>query len=197
MKYILGLTGQTGAGKSTLHSVALQYGLYVIDCDKVAHKVLSENKALQEKLCQVFSSDILENGNISRPNLAKAAFKDKESTNKLNETVLPFIKEEIKGIAEKIENEYILLDAPTLYESGVDKECSFVVALLADEKKRKERIIARDNLSEEAAELRLSAAKSDEFYINRADCVIYNNSNEKEYKAEFAKVLKNITEGKL
>ncbi len=197
MKYILGLTGQTGSGKTSLHSIAEDYGFYVIDCDKVAHKVLSENEQLKEKLCSVFSRDILQDDSISRPKLAKAAFKDSDSTNALNETVLPFVKAEIKEITNSVKNEYILLDAPTLYESGVDKECSFVVALLADEQKRKERIILRDNLSEEAAMLRLSAAKSDEFYINHANKVIYNNGNLKEYKLEFEQLLKNITEGKL
>ncbi len=197
MKYILGLTGQTGSGKTTLHSVAQGYDFYVIDCDKVAHKVLNENEQLKEKLCSVFSTDILSDGSISRPKLAKAAFKDEKSTNALNETVLPFVKREIKEITNNVKNEYILLDAPTLYESGVNRECSFVVALLADEEIRKKRIIERDNLSEEAALLRLSAAKSDEFYINRADKVIYNNGDLEEYKAEFKKVLKSITEGKL
>lgn len=197
MKFILGLTGQTGSGKTTLHSIAEEFGFFVIDCDKVAHKVLSENEQLKEKLCSVFSRDILQDDSISRPKLAKAAFKNEESTKALNETVLPFVKAEINDITNKVENEYILLDAPTLYESGVDKECSFIVALLAKESLRKERIIRRDNLSEEAALLRLNAAKSDEFYINRADKIIYNNGDLEEYKNEFKTVLKSITEGKL
>ena len=197
MKYILGLTGQTGSGKTTLHSLAKEYGFYVIDCDKVAHKVLAENEQLKDKLCSVFSNDILQEGSISRPKLAKEAFKNEENTNALNKAVLPFVKAEIKEITDSVRNEYILLDAPTLYESGVDKECSFVVALLADEQERKKRIIKRDNLTEEAAMLRLSAAKNDDFYINRADKVIYNNGDLQEYKAEFERLIKGITEGKL
>ena len=98
MKFILGLTGQTGSGKTTLHSIAEDFGFFVIDCDKVAHKVLSENEQLKKKLCSVFSSDILLNGVISRPKLAKAAFKNEESTKALNETVLPFVKAEINDI---------------------------------------------------------------------------------------------------
>ena len=194
MKYILGLTGQTGAGKSTLHSVADEKGFYVIDCDKVSHCVLAFNEQLKAALCEAFGEDILTEGVIDRKKLAKAAFSNKENTELLNKTALPFIINEINAIIEKAESDYIMLDAPTLYESGADKICNYVVALLADEKIRKERIIERDNLSEEAAELRLSAAKKDEFYLNRANKVIYNNGSIEKYKNEFKDILQRITE---
>ena len=194
MKYILGLTGQTGSGKSTLHNVAREKGFYVIDCDKVAHSVMERSVEVRKALCSVFSNDILNGDKIDRKKLAKAAFKDKESTELLNKTVLTFIVAEIKEIIEKAESEYILLDAPTLYESGTDGICNKVVALLADEEIRKARIIKRDNLSEEAALMRLSAAKSDEFYISRADKVIYNNGSISEYSAQFIEILNGILE---
>ncbi len=194
MKYILGLTGQTGSGKSTLHSVAEKKGFYVIDCDKVAHCVTEQNEVAKDALCAAFSSDILTGGKIDRKKLARAAFKSKENTELLNKTVLPFIAAEIKKKIEKSESEYILLDAPTLYESGADKMCSSVIALLADEKIRKLRIIERDNLSEEAALLRLKAAKSDEYYIQKADKIIYNNGSIEEYSKQFSEILDKILE---
>ena len=193
MKYILGLTGQTGAGKSTLHSVAEQKGYYVIDCDKVAHFVLAENESLRVALVEAFG-DILTDSKIDRRKLAARAFLSEENTEKLNKITLPFIINEINHIIENTQNEYIMLDAPTLYESGADSICNFVVALLANEEIRKKRIIERDNLSEEAARLRLSAAKTDDFYIERADKIIYNNGSIEEYLGEFKDILNNVTE---
>lgn len=193
MKYILGLTGQTGAGKSTLHSVAEEKGFYVIDCDKVSHHVLAENEQLKNALHKAFG-DVLTEGKIDRKKLAAKAFSSKESTELLNEITLPFITNEINSIIERANSEYIMLDAPTLYESGADKICSFVVALLASEKIRKKRIIERDNISVEAAELRLGAAKKDDFYIERANKVIHNNGSIEEYKQSFKAILEEITE---
>lgn len=193
MKYILGLTGQTGAGKSTLHSAAEEKGFYVIDCDKVAHTVLDQNEQLKEALLKAFG-DILTDGKIDRKKLAAKAFASKENTELLNKTELPFIISEINHIIENTQSEYIMLDAPTLYESGANSICNFVVALLANEDIRKKRIIERDNLSEEAAELRLSAAKTDDFYIERADKIIYNNGSIEEYLGEFKNILNSIME---
>lgn len=193
MKYILGLTGQTGAGKSTLHSLAEEKGFYVIDCDKVAHSVLDQNEQLKAALVKAFG-DILSDNKIDRKKLAAKAFSSKENTELLNKTELPFIIDKINCIIENEKSEYIMLDAPTLYESGADSICNFVVALLASEEIRKKRIIERDNLSEEAAELRLSAAKTDDFYIERADKIIYNNGSIEEYLGEFRNILNSITE---
>lgn len=193
MKYILGLTGQTGAGKSTLHSVAEEKGFYVIDCDKVAHYVLAENEELKISLHKAFG-DVLTDDKIDRKKLAAKAFVSKENTELLNKTALPFIISEINSIIDGAKSEYIMLDAPTLYESGANEICNFVVALLAGEELRKARIIERDNLTKEAAELRLSAAKSDDFYLERADKVIYNNGSIEEYKQIFKNILSEITE---
>ncbi len=191
MKYILGLTGQTGSGKSSLRSVAEAEGYFVIDCDKVAHSVIATNTEAKAALVRAFSNEILNSdGEIDRKKLAAAAFKSKDNTELLNKTVLPFIVKEIEKKIETAPSEYILLDAPTLYESGADKICHSTVAVLADEKIRRARIIKRDRLTPEAAELRLSAAKSDEYYKEKADKIIYNNGEIDKFTNEFRDMLR-------
>ncbi len=194
MKYILGLTGQSGAGKSSLHSVAEEYGFLCIDCDKVAHAVLQQQETVGA-LAAAFGSGILENGILSRARLAAAAFQSREKTELLNSITLPRIVREINEIIEKSENTKILLDAPTLYESGADKMCNSVVAVLCEREERRKRIIERDNLSEAAAELRLSAEKSDEYYTEKADKIIYNSGNLAEFRQGFRELLNDISGG--
>ena len=192
MKYVLGLTGQTGAGKSTLSGIAEKAGFFVINCDEVAHSVIEKDE-VKTALTAVFTSDILNaDGTVSRSQLAARAFANKESTQLLNETVLPFIVREIACLTEKTQKDKILLDAPTLYESGADKMCNSVVAVIADSSVRKKRIIERDNLTSEAADKRINAGQKEEFYLSRADKVIKNNGNLEEFQKEFESIINNI-----
>lgn len=196
MKFILGLTGQTGSGKSTLKSVAEKSGYFVIDCDKTAHNITSNSSEAKNALCLAFSNDILDdNGEICRKKLAKAAFASKEKTELLNKTVLPFIVKEIENIIENSSCNRIILDAPTLFESGINNICALTVAVLADENLRRQRIIARDGLTEKAAALRLKAAKSDEYYKQKADIIIYNNGSVNDFSNNFLNILNNISGG--
>lgn len=195
MKYILGLTGQTGSGKSSVRKIAEQHGFFVIDCDEVAHRV-TEGEPAKTELVRAFSDKILNgDGTLSRKKLAAAAFESRQSTELLNKTVLPIIADEIKGIINNTKSDYILLDAPTLYESGIDEICSATAAVLAEEGIRRNRIIKRDNLSEQAAMLRLSAAKGDDFYKQRANRIFYNNGDFDRFLTEFSVFLKDISGG--
>lgn len=193
MKYIIGLTGPTGSGKTTVLSLATEKGFYCIDCDKVAHSVLEENKLCIAEIKQVFGEEVEENGKIARPLLAKKAFSSKENTQLLNDTVLPFIVSEILEIIENCNSEKILLDAPTLFESGIDEICSCVIAVLSNKNTRIKRIIERDNISQEAALLRINAGKNDAFYIENADYVINNDGDKAEFIMNVSFLLETLT----
>ena len=139
---IVGLTGPTGAGKSSLNETAKELGFKVIDCDKVARVAAEKGQAGYLALIKAFGEEILNpDGTINRKELAKRAFSSKQGTELLNKTLLPHIVELIKG---EMDCERILLDAPTLFESGVDKMCAVTIAVLADRKIRLERIMERD-----------------------------------------------------
>ena len=68
-----------------------------------------------------------------------------------------------------------MLDAPTLFESGADRECDYVVSVIADEQSRKERIIRRDGLTQQEAQERISAQHDEEYYKSRSDEILENN----------------------
>ena len=183
MSTVIGLTGPTGAGKSLFASVAERKGFFVIDCDRIAREE-SDNKEMLTLLCERFGDDLLKDGCLERKLLAKRAFASKQDTDDMNSIMLPFIVNSIEKIME--DKDKVLLDAPTLFESGLDGCCDAVIGILADESLRCDRIVTRDNLSIEDAKIRLSAAKSDDFFSTRCDAVIINNGDKQEFikKAE-------------
>ncbi len=191
---IIGLTGPTGAGKTTVCKTAEKMGYYVIDCDKTARKA-TENKECLKALSDAFGRDILdEKGALVRSRLAERAFKNKPSTELLNKTIFPFITRLIENEISASGNNKILLDAPTLYESGIDSICSAVIVITADKKTRLSRILARDGITEEAAMLRINAGRPDAFYKERTPHIIYSNGTEESLAAEFSKILTEIGE---
>lgn len=192
MSFIIGLTGPTGAGKSTVSAAAEQFGLRVVNCDLLARKAVEKGTEGLKALTAVFGNGILEkDGSLNRKELAAVAFKTPENTELLNKTLLPHI---VKLVKKETNSKNALLDAPTLFESGLNSECVKTIAVLADKKLREERITARDNITKQQALLRINAGKSDDFYKTHADCIIYNNGDENAVITRFSNILKEITE---
>ena len=175
-KTLLGLTGKTGAGKSTVSMHLKEKGAYVIDGDVVAREILIDNPPLLEKLTQSFGEDILENGVLNRKALAKKAFQSPEKTELLNSIMHPAINEKIQNEANNAFSTYsvVVVDAAAIIESGYAALCDKLIVVTAPEAIRKERIIKRDNISQKDAEIRINGQKTDNFYLSRADYVVKN-----------------------
>lgn len=195
MSVVIGLTGPTGSGKSSASKIAEDFGFQVIDCDKTAREATKKATEGLRALVSVFGEDILlSDGNLNRKALAALAFKDKESTDLLNKTILPYIAD---LVVKQAAGQDTLLDAPTLFESGINKICNKTVAVLADRDIRLKRIIARDNLTLKEAEIRINAGKDEKFFKENADFVLYNNGDENAFLERFSDILKEITGGNL
>lgn len=189
MRKTIGLTGPTGAGKSLLSSTAERLGFQVINCDLYARKAVEKGSEGLLRLAAVFGEEILNpDDTLNRKALAQKAFSSKENTELLNKMLLPYI---VRLVNEGIKGEKVLLDAPTLFESGIFKQCDFTVAVLADREIRLERITERDSISREDALLRINAGKDDEFYKRKSDYILYNNDDIKRLEAEFEYILNN------
>lgn len=185
-KTIIGLTGPSGAGKSVVASVAEELGFFVVDCDMVARRAV-EDENLLFALCEAFGRDIIKNGQLDRRELALRAFSSADNTALLNRLTLPVITEYIEKMIEG--KSAVVLDAPTLFESGLDKRCDLVVGVLADKDTRRERIVARDSLTERDADARMKAAKTDEFFRFRCDLLLTNDGSLEELKTKAAEML--------
>ena len=175
---IIGLTGLTGAGKSTVAQKLMAYGCYHIDADKVARNVINNNENVKNKLKERFGDDVINpDSTINRPILGTRAFADEQSTNDLNAITHPAVIEEIKSIIEDIEEvgyRGVIIDAIALFESGLDALCDFKVTVIAPKEIRLERIMKRDNITEEKALERINAQKDESFFTSKADFVLWN-----------------------
>ncbi len=190
MNIIIGITGPTGSGKSVLSEYCNKFGFRHVNCDTLAREAVKKDSEGLLALCKVFGNDIINaDGTLERKKLAAKAFSSKENTELLNKTILPFIK---KLVLKETNKGKILLDAPTLFESGINEICFKTIAVLSNKEIRLNRIISRDKLTKEEALLRMNAGKSDDFYKEKADYIIYNNKTEKEFFNEFSTVLNQI-----
>lgn len=175
-KIIIGLTGQTGAGKSTFSALLAQRGAAVIDADLVARGITARAD-VSEKLCESFGADILKNGKLDRRILASRAFASPEKTELLNSITHPPILEEILRLCEeyfRAGKETVIVDAAALFESGGDRMCDLVASVICPENIRAQRIMSRDGITREQAMLRINAQQSENFYTDRADVILKN-----------------------
>lgn len=175
---VIGLTGKTGAGKTTISAVLKEKGCFVIDGDIVARNVTEKGSECLKALCKVFGNEIVdENGELIRAELAKRAFKDEDSTAVLNSTTHPFIKSNFISQLELAKaNGYktAIIDAAALLESDCKELCSTIIVVTAPEVIRLQRAMERDGISKERILERMRAQKADEYYFSQADVIFRN-----------------------
>ncbi len=183
---IIGLTGSTGSGKGYACEAFKDSKIPCLDTDKVCKEVYKKGEPCYFDLINFFGNEILsENGEIDRKKLFNIAFSDKDKYEKLNSIAFFHImKYTTKWISDMQEenNSIIVIDAPMLFESGFDKLCNKVVCVVADRQTQIQRVMHRDDISEEVAISRLKNQKSNSYYESRADYVLDNSiSNEKNF----------------
>lgn len=179
MKKLVGLTGKTGAGKSTVSALLKEKGAYIIDGDIVAREVLVDNGDLLKRLSEEFGCGIINvDGTLNRRALAKEAFSTPEKTEKLNSIMHPAINDAIFYEAEKafLNYDVVIVDAAAIIESGFTEKSDYLVVVHAPTEIRRERIIKRDGLSEADADVRINGQKDDDFYLSKADFIFKNFS---------------------
>ncbi len=194
LKKLVGLTGKTGAGKSTVSAYFKEKGAYIIDGDVVARNVFNFDKTIIDKLVDAFGNVLNEDKTLNRRELAKRAFSSPENTDLLNSIMHPAINKLIEAEAEKaFENhDVVIVDAAAIIESGFTSRCDSVIVVTAPVEIRKKRIMIRDSLSEENALIRINGQKDDEFYLSKADFVVDNDGDSDRLKAQLMKLEKEI-----
>lgn len=196
--YIVGLTGPTGSGKSEVSRVLADQHIPVIDADELARQVVEPGSECLIRLVQEFTEDILhDDGSLNRRQLAKRAFATPEDTKLLNSITHPYIIERTKKILmtlEQMREPAAVIDAPLLFESGMDTICELTIAVVSPYERRLARIMERDSLTRAQAEQRMSAQQDEAFYAGRADRVLRNDGDVEQLRAQALELARHIRE---
>ena len=196
---IIGLCGGSGSGKGTVAQMLAYYGMSSIDADEVYRFRTKPGGSLIPALVKEFGSGIIsEDGVLDRRQLSKIVFTSdghEEKLKRLNSiTHAAVIEETEKRISDfaKSGKNFVLFDAPLLFESGFNNRCDTIVAVVADAKKRIERIVKRDSISAKMASDRIRTQLSDEFLKENSDYVIVNNGELDELERQVRELAEKI-----
>jgi dephospho-CoA kinase len=181
---IIGITGNTGAGKTTVSTIIKNNtNALVIDADELAKSLMEPGKKYYNDVVELFGEEIVlskpakHKGKINRAKLAKKIFNDDEKRLALNKLTYKHLGKEIKQIILENKNqEIIVLDVPLLFESGFNKICNYVIVVSADEEAKIDRVKQRDKIHPDQIRKRLSTQKEEEELKQKADFVIKNTN---------------------
>ncbi len=194
---VIGLTGMSGAGKSTACKMFREAGFYVIDCDGICREVVKKGKPCLKEIASGFGSEILTaEGELNRRLMGKIIFSDPDKRIKLNGIMYPFVSYSVIKQIIFSNSEYTVLDAPTLFESGLENICEKIVSVAADKEVLINRITVRDGITREEAKNRLDSQYDADFFREKSDMLIMNNGSEEELSRKINKTICLIKEGK-
>ena len=177
---ILGITGGTGCGKTTLLQLIRQRGGLVLDCDEIYHQLLISDRALLEALHQRFPL-AFSDGSFDRKKLGSIVFADAQALEDLNTITHSAVRQEV---LRRLEDAPPLaaIDAIGLFESGLNRLCDLTVAVTAPEEVRVQRLVQRDSISPEYARSRIAAQHSPQWFSSRCDAVLENDGTAEEFR---------------
>ena len=177
---ILGITGGTGCGKTTLLNCIAEQGGLILDCDAIYHDLLRTDPALLSAIEARFPGSV-ENGALQRKKLGNLVFSDEKALEDLNAITHGAVKAEVlRRLSEK--PRLAAIDAIALFEGGLATLCDITVAVTAPEEARIQRLMVRDGIGRDYAKRRIAAQKSAEWFRERCDYCLENNGTQADFQ---------------
>ena len=170
---ILGITGGTGCGKTTLLNHIREAGGLILDCDEIYHELLRSDRKMLSPIEARFPGTV-EDGALNRKKLGAIVFADPRALLDLNAITHSAVKKEVLRQLES-KPKLAAIDAIGLFEGGLAELCHVTVAIVAPEEDRIKRLMARDGISEEYARSRIAAQHSEDWFREHCDHVLENN----------------------
>ena len=177
---ILGITGGTGCGKTTLLSAIQEAGGLVLDCDAIYHELLETDTALLSAIEARFPGTV-ENGVLQRKKLGNLVFSDENALLDLNKITHSAVKAEVLRRLETAPK-LAAIDAIALFEGGLAELCDVTVAVTAPTEDRVWRLMLRDGISEEYARKRIAAQRNEVWFRERCGYILENNGTKIQFQ---------------
>ena len=189
---VIGVTGTIGTGKSTLAEFLAQEGGEHLDADVIAKDLMKPGHEGYEPVIEEFGTDITDESGYIRPDvLAEEVFADPEKLERLEAIIHPIVVDKISRRVSKPQKSFYIIDAPLLFEAGLESLCDWVVVVTAPEAKVKERLF-KVGFSERQIELRRRSQMSEEEKKERADEVIDNSASIERLRQKAQKLYRRI-----
>ena len=170
---IIGITGGTGCGKTTLLNLIAAQGGLILDCDAIYHELLLSNPEMLAAIESRFPG-VVENGALNRKKLGSIVFADDNALLDLNRITHAAVKSEVLHRLETAP-QLAAIDAIGLFEGHLAELCDVTVAVAAPEEARIRRLMARDHISEDYARSRIRAQHEESWFRERCDYVLEND----------------------
>jgi dephospho-CoA kinase len=175
MKYLIGLTGNIGSGKSTVLAMLEQLGARIVDADGLVHEVMDKGTPVWQAVVDTFGEAVLdEAGRIDRQKLGSVVFEDPQALKRLEEIVHPAVDESFRELMQNAEEPVIALEAVKLIQSGVHQMLNSLWLVTCPEEERLRRLVEDRGLDPEEVQERLRAQMPEEEQARWADVVIDN-----------------------
>ncbi len=179
---IIGITGGTGCGKTTLLEAIEAAGGLVLDCDAIYHQLLQTDKAMVAAIEARFPGTV-EKGVLQRKKLGAVVFSDEQALLDLNRITHHAVKTEVLRRLEGMPK-LAAIDAIGLFEGGLAELCDVTVAVIAPKEERIRRLMARDGISEAYARSRIEAQHENSWFQERCDYVLENDGSRKDFQSK-------------
>lgn len=190
---VIGITGGSGCGTSTVGKILEEAGWGFIDCDAVYHGLLASDAELKNALTERFGEEILTpEGSVDRRALGAIVFSSEEALSDLNAITHGRITEKVIELISDCEKVDIAIEAVELLESGMKTLCTAVIGVLSQREVRIARIMIRDAISRADAQKRIDAQRPDEYYISRCDRCIENNGTVEELTVNVLSLVREV-----
>ena len=187
---IIGITGGTGCGKTTLLKVFAEKGGLILDCDAIYHQLLATDASLLNAIENRFPGTV-EDGQLHRKKLGSVVFSDESALLDLNKITHSAIKEEVLRRLES-RPKLAAIDAIALFEGGLAELCGVTVAVTAPAEVRVQRLMKRDSISEDYARSRIAAQHDEAWFRQRCDWILENNGTEMQFREKCLAFLENL-----
>lgn len=192
---IIGLTGGIATGKSESAKHFERLGAYSIDADAISRILTAKGQPALNDLVNDFGKDILnEDGTLDRKKLAEMIFSDAKIKLRVEKILHAYIISHINEIIkEKYKDYNVIINAPLLFEVGLDRICDKIVVVWAPYDVQAKRLALRDNLNPEQVKKRINSQMPIEKKVELADYVIDNTGSKKELGEKVEELYKLLT----
>ena len=171
---IVGLTGGIGSGKTTVAKMFASLGIPVYNSDERAKELMVNSEELVNEIKSLLGEEAYSDNDLNRDYIAQRVFTDKALLNELNELVHPAVRDDFKNWAKEQQSPYVIQEAAILFENGAHEHFDQMVLVTAPKMIRLERIMHRDNVSEDNILARMNHQWEDERKIELSDHIIHN-----------------------